>query len=144
MARERLDADIRLQAVAFGLGKAEATEIDALGMTVAIRLAMERALAQITVVYREIVIDGAFNFLKHNPKARCLTKADTFMPSVSAASILAKVARDKLMANMANEFPGYGFETHVGYGTAAHSAALERLGPCHLHRHSFKPLQALR
>ena len=143
LAREHLDAQIRLQAVAFGLGKAEASEIDSLGMTTAIRLAMERALAQIATTYKEIVIDGAYNFLGDNPKARCLTKADLFMSSVSAASIIAKVARDSYMAKVATEFPGYGFEAHVGYGTAAHSAALEKLGPCQLHRLSFKPLQAL-
>jgi ribonuclease HII len=140
--REQMDVLIRAEAIAFGLGHANPGEIDALGMTAAIRLAMERALAQITVAYKEVVIDGAFNFLKENPKVRCLTKADLFMPSVSAASILAKVARDRYMAEMAAKFPGYGFDAHVGYGTAAHAAALKQLGPCTLHRRSFKPLHA--
>jgi ribonuclease HII len=141
LQRERFDAQIRIEAVAFGLGHADPTEIDELGMTAAIRLAMERALAQITVTYKEVVIDGALNFLKENPKTRALTKADLFIPAVSAASVIAKVARD--MAQIAARFPGYGFDVHVGYGTAVHAAALQELGPCELHRRSFKPIQAL-
>lgn len=143
LQRERFDAQIRVEAVAFGIGQADPAEIDQLGMTAAIRLAMERALAQIKVAYKEVVIDGSLNFLKDNPMARSLTKADLFIPAVSAASVLAKVARDKHMVELSLRFPGYGFDAHVGYGTAVHAAALNRLGPCELHRRSFKPIQAL-
>lgn len=143
LKRQRLDGQIRLEAMAFGLGWVPAAEIDSLGMTAAIRLAMERALAEISLAYRTIVIDGAYNFLSDNPLARCLVRADSLVPEVSAASIIAKVARDNYMAQAARRFRGYGFEAHVGYGTGAHAAALELLGPCELHRLSFKPLRSL-
>jgi ribonuclease HII len=139
--REVFDVQIRAKAVAFGIGWAAPQEIDELGMTTAIRLAMERAVAEIRAAYTEIVIDGAYNFLRANPKARCLTKADLFMPAVSAASIIAKVARDRFMAEAGQRFPGYGFDRHVGYGTAIHALALEKLGVCELHRRSFAPIR---
>lgn len=141
--RERLDLQIRAEAVAFGLGWTTSDELDAVGMTAAVALAMERALAAITQPYQEVIIDGAFNFLRGNPKVRCLTKADTFMPAVSAASIIAKVARDRFMAEQASHFPDYGFDKHVGYGTAAHQAAIKLYGLTTLHRRSFRPIQAL-
>jgi ribonuclease HII len=139
--REILGVQIRAEALAFGIGWAAPEEIDNLGMTAAITLAMERALVEIGAVYSEVVIDGAYNFLRSNPKARCLTKADLFMPAVSAASIIAKVARDRFMADASAQFPGYGFEKHVGYGTAVHNLALQKLGVCELHRRSFAPIR---
>ncbi len=143
LARERLDAQIRVEAVSFGIGWAEAAEIDEFGMTQAVRLAMQRALAAITGDYEAVIIDGSLNFLKDNPKTRCLVKADGFIQAVSAASIIAKVARDTFMAEASAQYAGYGFERHVGYGTAEHAAALSQLGICDLHRRSFKPVQAL-
>jgi ribonuclease HII len=140
--RARLDVQIRAKALAYGIGWAEPAEVDQHGLTAAVRLAMERALAAITVPYDEVVIDGSLNFLAHNPKARALTKADGFLSCVSAASIIAKVARDRFMAEAAARFPHYAFERHVGYGTAVHRAAVEANGICELHRRSFKPLQA--
>ncbi len=139
--REDMDGQIRALAIAVGLGQASSEEIDTLGMTAAIALAMERALSSIAVEYKEVVIDGSYNFLRANPKARCLTKADLFMPSVSAASIIAKVARDRLMAEAAKQYPNYGFEQHVGYGTLVHRLALQKLGVCDLHRRSFRPVR---
>ena len=111
--------------------------------TKAVQLAMERAVGQITVPYDEIIIDGSLNFLKDNPKASVLVKADDLIPAVSAASIIAKVARDTYMAEAARTYPGYGFESHVGYGTAMHIAALETLGVSEIHRQSYKPIQLL-
>ncbi|HSX34008.1 MAG TPA: ribonuclease HII [Candidatus Saccharimonadales bacterium] len=140
--RERLDAEIRLQAVAFGLGWVSASELDAVGLTEAVRLAMERALAQIHADYDELVIDGNLNYFAANPRARAVIAADSSVPAVSAASIIAKVARDRFMAQQSRLFPGYSFDRHVGYGTAAHLAALQSLGLCELHRRSFKPIQA--
>ena len=93
--------------------------------------------------FHEIVIDGTVNFLRNTPLAghvQVLKKADLLVPEVSAASIVAKVARDEYMYQLAGKYPGYGFEKHVGYGTAAHKAALEKLGPCPEHRKSFKPI----
>jgi ribonuclease HII len=116
--RETADQGIRQIAVSVGLGWVEAATIDKVGLTVAVQLAMEQALQQIGVDYGQIVIDGHFNFLSDNPKAKAIIKADTTVPAVSAASIVAKVARDRYMADMAGQYPAYGFEQHVGYGTA--------------------------
>lgn len=139
--RERLDAEIRLSAQGFGLGWVSAQELDVIGLTEAVRLAMQRALAQVNGAYDEIIIDGSYNFLPNEPLARTVVGADASIPAVSAASIIAKVARDKYMATQARMFPGYAFGRHVGYGTAAHLAALRNLGLCELHRRSFKPVQ---
>jgi len=140
--REKLDAEIRVSAVAFGLGWVPAEEIDEVGLTEAVRLAMERALVCITVEYERLVIDGNYNFFPDNPKSTAIVGADNSVPAVSAASILAKVARDRYMAEVALRFPGYGFEKHVGYGTAEHQLALEANGLTELHRRCFKPIQA--
>jgi ribonuclease HII len=143
LQRERFDVIIRAKAVALGLGWASPQELDELGLTAAVRLAMERAVAEIKLPYNELIIDGNYNFLRTNPKSRCIIKADDTVPEVSAASILAKVARDRYMADMALKYPGYFFERHVGYGTRQHVVALESLGLCDLHRRSFAPIRAL-
>ena len=141
--RETLTEIIQVQSVAFGLGWVTPHEVDQLGLTQAVRLAMERALAAITVPYDEVIIDGNLNFLAHLPKTQELIKADDTVPAVSAASIIAKVARDKYMTALSELYPGYGFEQHVGYGTAAHLAGLRLLGVTDQHRQSFKPIKAL-
>ena len=138
-----LDAEIRVQALAFGIGWVTPKEVDEWGLTLAVKTAMERALAQISMAYDEIIIDGSLNFLQENSKATALIKADDAVPAVSAASIIAKVARDTYMAKISKEYPGYGFESHVGYGTAVHMQALKTLGVCDLHRRSYKPIQAI-
>lgn len=143
LQREKLTLLIKKQAVAIGLGWVTSTEIDRLGLTAAVRLAMERALTLITVDYDEIIIDGNLNYLANNPKASVLIKADDLLPCVSAASIVAKVARDQYMAELSRHFPGYGFEQHVGYGTVAHLAALRLHGVTNHHRKSYKPVAAL-
>ncbi|HSX36065.1 MAG TPA: ribonuclease HII [Patescibacteria group bacterium] len=140
--RIRLDAEVRVAALGFGLGWVTPEEVDTLGLTAAVRLAMQRALEQIRAPYRQIIVDGNHNFLADNPLASAVIAADASVPAVSAASIIAKVARDNYMAQQAFKFPGYGFEKHVGYGTAAHSLALKTLGVCELHRRSYKPIQA--
>lgn len=141
--REKLDAEIRVSAAAFGLGWVDVEEIDRLGLTGAVRLAMERAFQKIKVAYEQVIIDGNFNFFADNPKSSALIGADNTVPAVSAASIIAKVARDKYMAEISSKFPGYGFDKHVGYGTAAHRLALKANGITELHRRSFKPIQDL-
>jgi ribonuclease HII len=141
--RQQLDVVIRGAASAFGLGWASQTEVDQLGLTAAVGIAMQRAVAQISLPYEAIIIDGNYNFLKDNPKSSCLVKADDTIPAVSAASIIAKVARDAYMAEMAERYPGYAFERHVGYGTALHRQALATLGVSELHRLSFAPIRAL-
>ncbi len=141
--RERLAAEIQIQALAIGLGWVSADEIDQYGLTTAVRLAMRRALEQVQVAYDEIIIDGNLNFLSDNPKARAVIKADASVPAVSAASIVAKVARDKFMAEIVSQYADYGFDKHVGYGTALHLEKLKLHGVSALHRTSFKPVQAL-
>lgn len=139
--REKLDKIIRLEARAFGLGWVSPAEIDELGLTRAMTLAIRRALEQIKLDYDEIIIDGKYNFLTDNVKAKTMIKADQLVPAVSAASIIAKVARDNFMIELADKYKNYGFDSHVGYGTAIHRVALAEFGPCELHRLSFRPIK---
>lgn len=141
--REKSAAEIPAVALACGLGWVTSQEVDELGLTKAVALAMERAVQATGMVADQIIIDGAYNFLPHRSNAVTMVKADASQPTVSAASILAKVARDNWMAEADRRFPGYGFASHVGYGTAAHRTALKTLGICELHRLSFKPIAAL-
>ncbi len=143
--RETLDPIIREQAIAFGLGWVSAEELDEVGMSKACELACRRALEQIKVPYSEIIIDGVVNFLKDTGKGPYVTtmkQADLLVPSVSAASIIAKVARDAYMEEQDAVYPGYGFASHVGYGTKQHMDALKLLGVTPLHRKSFAPIAA--
>lgn len=143
--REQLDNEIRERASGYGLGWVHADELDAIGLSAALRLATMRAVEQVHATYHEIIIDGTINFLAETSKGQYVTtlpKADLLVPSVSAASIIAKVARDAYMSEQDNLYPGYGFASHVGYGTARHVAAIEEMGVTPLHRLSFKPLHA--
>ncbi len=141
--REELDVIIREQATGYGLGWVHADEIDEVGLAEALRLATIRAVEQVDTPYYEIIIDGTINFLADTSKGQYVTtmkKADLLVPSVSAASIIAKVARDKYMAEQDELYDGYKFASHVGYGTAVHRAAIESRGVTPLHRLSFAPL----
>ncbi len=142
--REQLAKEIYDNAAAVGLGWVHAHELDEIGMKASLVEATKRAVAQITVPYHEIIIDGTVNFLEDTNKGLYVTtmkKADLLVASVSAASIVAKVARDAYMAEQAAVYPKYGFESHVGYGTAKHSAAIDKFGVTPLHRLSFAPLR---
>ena len=142
--REILDIEIREKALGFGLGWVKASEIDRIGLSQALKLATKRAVEQIAEPYHEIIIDGTVNFLSETGKGRYVTtmkKADLLVPSVSAASIIAKVARDNFMMLQDNIYPSYGFKKHVGYGTVAHIATIDKFGVTPLHRLSFVPLQ---
>ena len=141
--REKLAAEIQIRSLAIGLGWVQPKEVDELGLTAAVGLAMERALAEIAVGYDQIIIDGNYNFMATNPKARAVTKADQTVPAVSAASIVAKVARDHYMAEVCAQYPQYGFDRHVGYGTKLHLEMLKLHGVSALHRQSFKPIRQL-
>lgn len=141
-ARRRHAArQIKQTARAIGFGWVPAIELDQVGLAKALRLAAKRALAQVDR-YDHIIIDGNVNFLPDEP-ARALPKADFLIPAVAAASIVAKVARDHYMHRLALQHPEYGFERHVGYGTAAHIHALRLHGPSPHHRHSFRPVREL-
>ena len=148
--REALDVEIREKAAAWALGWVSAQELDEAGMSEALRLATRRAVEQIqaqcrqqNLAFSEIIIDGKVNFLRGTALekfAMTMPKADGLIPSVSAASIVAKVARDQFMAEQDAVYPGYGFKSNAGYGVAKHRAAIERLGVTPLHRLSFAPL----
>ena len=148
--REALDVEIREKAAAHALGWVSAQELDDIGMSEALRLATRRAVEQIqaqcrqqNLAFSEIIIDGRVNFLRGTALekfAMTMPKADGLIPSVSAASIVAKVARDQFMAEQDAVYPGYGFASNAGYGVAKHRAAIERLGVTPLHRLSFAPL----
>ena len=145
--RKELDPIIRERAAGYGLGWVHADEIDKLGLSESLRLATRRAVEQITTTYHEIIIDGTINFLADTSKGQYVTtlpKADLLVPSVSAASIIAKVARDNYMAEQDAVYEGYKFSSHVGYGTAVHRAAIEERGVTPLHRLSFAPLAKYR
>ena len=145
--RDILDIEIREKSQGFGLGWVDANELDEIGLSAALKLATRRAVEQITIPYHEIVIDGTVNFLSETNKGQYVTtmkKADLLVPSVSAASIIAKVARDNYMVLQDDLYPGYGFKSHVGYGTAFHIAAIDKLGVTPLHRLSFAPLAKYR
>ena len=142
--RAELSAAIWLQAAAVGIGWVSAPEVDTLGLTGAVRLAMQRAAQQITLAADEIIIDGNYNFLADDTRSRTLIRADASVPAVSAASIVAKVARDNWMQTQAaSAFPAYGFERHVGYGTKLHRDMLHKHGACELHRMSYRPVQSI-
>ncbi len=139
-------APIIHEKAACGLGWVSAEELDKIGLSAALRKACREAVRQIQETREEfngIIIDGTVNFLSDTPLADYVVvkpKADLLVPAVSAASIIAKVARDNYMIKLAEEYPDYGFEKHVGYGTALHREALEKLGPCPEHRRSFRPV----
>lgn len=138
--RERLARLIREQSLAYALGEAAVAEIDALNILRASLLAMSRAVAALEVAPHRVLVDG-----NQLPRVACEAQAiiggDRLVPSVSAASILAKVARDAIMAELDRSYPEYGFARHKGYPTKAHREALERYGPCPEHRRSFAPVR---
>jgi ribonuclease HII len=144
--REVLATTIRAQSLAWSLGWADAAEIDTLNILQATMLAMRRALAALTVPPQHVIIDGNrcpdLSGLAFDCTAEAVVKGDSLVASVSAASILAKVARDEHMRVLDGRYPGYGLADHKGYPTAVHIAALRRLGPSPVHRRSFAPVQS--
>lgn len=134
--RRELYPVIQEKALAYGIAFADQSEIDSINILQATYLAMERAMAQLTVKPDIALIDGnrAKDF---GLPVQTVVHGDSLSASIAAASVLAKVTRDDLMLEMAQKYPGYGFEIHKGYGTKAHYAALEELGPCPIHRMTF-------
>jgi len=138
-ARERLDEEIRNVAVGIGIGVIEVEEIDHINIYQAGLKAMRSALAQLPVVPDHVLIDG--RSLKDLPFPQTtFIKGDRDIYSIAAASIVAKVFRDRLMISLDVQYPGYGFARHMGYGTPAHRDAIRRLGPSPMHRRSFRLL----
>jgi ribonuclease HII len=143
--REQLALEIRARSFAWGLGWADAAEIDAINILQATFLAMRRALAALATAPAHVVVDGdrcpGLGGLGFECSVEAVVEGDVTVPCVSAASILAKCARDDFMCRLDACYPGYGFAGHKGYPTAAHVTALRALGPSPVHRKSFAPVQ---
>lgn len=142
-AQKRIKLVVEIQATTehIGIGWVWPREINELGLTESIRLAMQRAINEITEIAERVIIDGNFNFLPHIDGTEAIVKADGSVASVSAASIIAKVARDTYMIKIAKKYPEYAFEKHVGYGTKLHIKALAKYGVLPLHRVNYKPIK---
>jgi ribonuclease HII len=137
--REVLAKRIRERATAFAVALAAVEEIDTLNILWASMLAMQRAVEALAVPPEEVLVDG-----NRCPvvayRVRAIVGGDASVPSISAASILAKTARDAMLRELDREYPLYGFARHKGYATPEHLAALARHGPCPAHRRSFSPV----
>lgn len=146
---ESLYDKIKQGALASATGWVTSTEIDEIGISESLRLACRRAVKQIQeakVPFSEIIIDGTMNFLVGTPLEKyvsTLKKGDLLVKEISAASIIAKVERDRYMIELSKKYPGYGFEKHVGYGTGLHQRMMEELGLTPEHRKSFRPVQEI-
>lgn len=141
--RETLLPQIRETAIAVGVGWGEPTEIDEWGIVSATRRAMGRAVTGLGERVDALLVDHV-RLPELNLPQRSLPKADVHCLSVAAASVVAKVERDRLMVELDHTYPGYGFARHKGYGTPQHREALARLGPVPIHRLSWRPLQRLK
>lgn len=141
--REALFPLIIERAAAHAIVRIEAAEIDRINILEATLLGMRRAIQQLAIAPTLALIDG--NRLPRNLPcaARAIVRGDATEPAISAASILAKVARDRILVDYDVRWPGYGFAQHKGYPTPAHYAALAKLGPCPEHRRSFAPVRAV-
>ena len=141
--RETLDARIRARALAFSVVAIEVDDIDRFNIFQATMLGMARAIAALALRPARALIDG--NHVPQNIQCegRAIVDGDALEPAISAASILAKVARDRLMCELDGRYPNYGFAQHKGYGTEFHQQALAAHGPCTEHRKSFAPIRAL-
>ncbi len=139
--RAQLAREIRERATAYALGRVEVEEVDRLNVLRATLLAMRRAVEGLPVAPRLVYVDGNRTPTLRVP-AVAVVGGDDLVAQISAASIIAKTARDAEMVALASRYPGYGFESHKGYPTRQHLEALGRLGPCPAHRLSFAPVRA--
>jgi ribonuclease HII len=137
--RTELDAAIRLNAVAFAIAEVDAETIDRINIRRASLLAMRRAVEHLALSPDFLLIDGR-DTIDWECKQRAVIRGDGTSFSIAAASVLAKVYRDRLLVVLDSVYPGYGLARHKGYGSREHIAALERLGPTPLHRRSYRPV----
>ncbi|MBW3504153.1 MULTISPECIES: ribonuclease HII [unclassified Pseudomonas] len=138
--REKLYDEIREKALSWCIARAEVEEIDELNILHATMLAMQRAVEGLSITPKLAMIDGN-RCPKLTMPSEAVVKGDSKVPAIAAASILAKVSRDREMAAFELQYPGYGIGGHKGYPTAVHLEALERLGPTPIHRRSFGPVR---
>ena len=137
--REELAIRIRERAIAWSTGQADVTEIDTINILHATMLAMCRAVAALPITPEEALVDGN-RCPDLSCRVRAIVKGDRDVKSISAASIIAKTTRDAMLRELDKLYPLYGFAQHKGYGTPEHLAALDRHGPCPIHRRSFSPV----
>lgn len=140
-AREALEIEIKETALAWGVAMASVDEIAELNILHATGLAMHRAVSMLSVAPVFALVDGNYAFKLPVP-IKTVVGGDAISASIAAASILAKTARDRLMAEMDGLYPGYGFAAHKGYHAPIHVEALRRLGPCAIHRRGWAPIRA--
>ncbi len=140
-ARDALEIEIKEAALAWGVAMASVEEIAELNILHATGLAMHRAVSMLAVTPVFALVDGNYAFKLPVP-IKTVIKGDAISASIAAASILAKTARDRLMAEMDDVYPGYGFAAHKGYHAPVHVEALRRLGPCAIHRRGWAPIRA--
>ncbi|MEN9354812.1 MAG: hypothetical protein RL318_2137 [Fibrobacterota bacterium] len=143
LRREALFEPIQKGAIAWAIGWATAEEIDQINILQASLLAMRRALDQIQGQFGSVAVDGNRLIPRFDLPQRAIVKGDAKVAEIGAASILAKVARDRYMLALDKEFPQYGFIRHMGYPTAEHLIALKEHGPCREHRRTFGPVSQL-
>ena len=140
--RDKLAVRIKSRSIAWAVASASVEEIDSINILQASLLAMRRAIEALGMEPEEVCVDGL-----HTPqvafKCRAIVKGDSLVAAISAASILAKVARDAEMTVLDQRYPGYGFANHKGYSTPEHLAALKVFGPCEIHRRTFEPVHIL-
>ena len=139
--RDALALEIKARALCWAVASANVEEIDTLNILQASLLAMRRAVERLGIQPAAILVDGLYTPKVAMP-ARAIVQGDASVPAISAASILAKVARDELLLELHAAYPEYGFNRHKGYGTALHMEVLLRLGPTPEHRRSFAPVRA--
>ncbi len=140
--RDKLYPLVIEHCVAYGIGLGSVEEIDSIGILPATRLAMQRAVNALSPQPDALIID-AVRLPQVNKPQLVFNFADSISLSVAAASILAKVSRDRLLIDLGAQYPAYQFARHKGYGTRIHRAALQSVGPCDVHRKSFRPISAL-
>lgn len=145
--REELAAEIVAKSLAWSFGWADAREIDCINILQATHLAMRRAIIGLRISPSRVEVDGnrlpSLVFNGRQISGNAVIGGDALIPAISAASIIAKVQRDKMMRTMDAVYPDYGFGQHKGYGTESHRDLISRLGPCPQHRRSFRPISLL-
>jgi ribonuclease HII len=140
--RERLYDEIMQRALAVSIGRAEVNEIDEINILNAALLAMQRAIESLSITPTHVLVDGN-RCPEVSMPITAVIKGDEKIESISAASIIAKVTRDREMLDLDQQYPGYAFAAHKGYGTKKHMESLRELGPCPIHRRSFAPVAQL-
>ena len=140
--RQRLAEEIREKALCWHIARASVSEIDTCNILQATMMAMVRAVDGLSLLPEYVAVDGN-RMPSWGYAGETVIKGDALVPAISAASILAKVCRDAEMCQFEEQYPGYGFAAHKGYGTRQHREAIVRFGPCPIHRRSFEPIRSM-